>query len=251
MIFRPAHLLLSCVLATAAFGTTSAPAWAEGQVPLLAMAPAKTGAPENPGDLVAKATATAKKFIDDPTWSALRNMMGGATAVAIFPELTQAGLILAAEGGSGVFMVRHGTTWSDPVFVELAGTSLGFQGGAQVIEGVLVLMSDDGPDRMLKGAFGMGGQASIAVADLGIGGGTSGSGKTGINSFFISYGEGLFAGGAIGGSQITQNKEYNLFSYGQNYDAQKIMSSWTGKVANAVALQKLLNEATARAWKGK
>jgi lipid-binding SYLF domain-containing protein len=171
--------------------------------------------------------------------------------VAIFPDLTQAGFLLAAQGGSGVFMVRHGLTWSDPVFVELAGTSFGLQAGAQVTQAVLVLMSDDGPERMLKGAFGMGGQASIAIADLGLGGGTSGSGKTGINSFFISYGEGLFAGGAIGGSQITQSKDYNLFAYGQGYDAKKIIGGWTGKVSGSAALQTLLNDATARAWNAK
>lgn len=243
--------ILPCALMAAGLAAASLPARASDVAPQMAMTSPKTGSPENPGDLMPKATAVAKKFIEDPTWSALRNMLGGATAVAIFPDLTQAGFILAAEGGSGVFMVRHGNTWSDPVFVELAGTTAGFQAGAQVIQGVLVLMSDDGPERMLKGAFGMGGQASISIADLGIGGGTSGSGKTGINSFFISYGEGLFAGGAIGGSQITQTKEYNMFTYGQGYDASKIISGWTGKVANAAALQKILNDATARAWKGK
>lgn len=204
--------LLPCAVLAVSLVALSVPARADDAAAQTAMAPSKTGAPEDPGDLMPKATAVAKKFLDDPTWSALRNMLGGATAIAIFPDLTQAGFILAAQGGSGVFMVRHGLTWSDPVFVELAGTSVGFQAGAQVTQAVLVLMSDDGPERMLKGAFGMGGQASIAIADLGLGGGTSGSGKTGINSFFISYGEGLFAGGAIGGTQITQNKEYNLFA---------------------------------------
>lgn len=249
MRFRPLRLLPGVLLA-AGLATATLPAHADDAPLQLAMKSNNSGGPEDPGDLMPKATATAKKFIDDPTWSALRNMLGGATAVAIFPELTQAGFLLAAEGGTGVFMVRHGNTWSDPVFVELAGATAGLQAGAQVIQGVLVLMSDDGPDRMLKGAFGMGGQASIAVADLGLGGGTSGSGKTGINSFFISYGEGLFAGGAIGGSQITQSKEYNLFTYGQGYDASKIIGGWSGKVTSAAALQKVLNDATARAWKG-
>jgi lipid-binding SYLF domain-containing protein len=232
----------------AGFAFASLPARADDNASQLAMAANKTGAPEDPGDLMPKATAVAKKFLEDPEWTALRNMLGGATAVAIFPDLTQAGFILAAQGGSGVFMVRHGLTWSDPVFVELAGTSIGFQAGAQVTQAVLVLMSDDGPDRMLKGAFGMGGQASIAIADLGLGGGTSGSGKTGINSFFISYGQGLFAGGAIGGTQITQNKEYNLFAYGEGYDPAKIIGASTGKVPNAAPLQTLLNNATVRAW---
>ena len=75
-------------------------------------------------------------------------------------------------------------------------------------------------------------------------------GKTGINSFMISYGEGLFAGGAIGGSQITQNQEYNTFVYGTGYDARKITAAATGKVTQAEPLRKLLADATARAWKG-
>lgn len=250
MSFRPLRLF-PCILMVAGLAAATLPARADNVVPQLAMAAPKPATPEDPGDLMPKATAVAKKFLDDPAWSALRNMLGGATAIAIFPDLTQAGFLVAAQGGSGVFMVRHGSTWSDPVFVELAGTSFGLQAGAQVTQAVLVLMSDDGPERMLKGAFGMGGQASIAIADLGLGGGTSGSGKTGINSFFISYGEGLFAGGAIGGSQITQTKGYNMFTYGQGYDASKIIGGWTGKVASAAALQKILNDATARAWKGK
>lgn len=239
--------LLSCAVVIASLAV-AAPSLQAGEE--LATRPAATGAPEDPKGLMADATKTAKKFIDDPTWSALRNMLGGATAVAFFPDLTEGGFIVAAEGGSGVMFVRHGATWSDPVFIELASASFGLQAGVEVIEGVLVLMSDDGPQRLLTGAFGMGGQASIAVADLGLGGGTSGNRKTGINSFMVSYGEGLFAGGAIGGSQITQNKEYNTFVYGAGYDARKITAGSTGKVANAEALRKLLGDATARAWKG-
>ncbi len=247
MIFRPFRLI-PCALAAASLAMVSLPARADDAASQMAMTSPQASKPDDPGDLVPKATAVAKKFLEDPEWTALRNMLGGATAVAIFPDLTQAGFLLAAQGGSGVFMVRHGLTWSDPVFVEFAGTSVGFQAGAQVTQAVLVLMSDDGPERMLKGAFGLGGQASIAVADLGLGGGTSGSGKTGINSFFISYGEGLFAGGAIGGSQITQNKPYNLFTYGEGYDATKIIGASTGKVPTAAPLQTLLNNATVRAW---
>ncbi len=200
--------------------------------------------------LIAKADGALKQFLAEPRWSALRNLLGGARAVAIFPALKRGGFIIAGEGGEGVFLVRHGNDWSDPVAIELSTTSVGLQAGAQVSAGVLAIMADEGPKRFLDGAMNIGGTASVALADLGAGASATGSGSTGIDVLMVTQGEGLFAGGALGASSTSLNKARNTALYGADADLRAIVARPHGRLAEAAALRETLAAATARAWRG-
>lgn len=200
--------------------------------------------------LIGQADAALKHFLNEPRWSALRNLMGGARAVAIFPALKRGGFIIAGEGGSGVFLIRHGNDWGDPIAIDLSTTSVGFQAGAEVSAGVLAIMADDGARRLLDGAINVGGTASVALADLGAGAAATGSGSTGIDVLMVTQGEGLFAGGALGATATTLNKARNTALYGADADLKAIATRPQGRLTEAATLRETLSAATSRAWRG-
>lgn len=200
--------------------------------------------------LIGKADAALKHFLSEPRWSALRNLLGGARAVAIFPELKRGGFIIAGEGGAGVFLIRHGTDWGDPILIDLSTTSVGFQAGAEISAGVLAIMADEGPKRLFDGAMNVGGTASVALADLGAGAAASGSGSTGIDVLMVTQGEGLFAGGALGATSTSLNQPRNTALYGADADLRAIAARPQGRLAEAAGLRETLATATGRAWRG-
>lgn len=200
--------------------------------------------------LIGKADAALKQFIDDARWSALRNLLGGARSVAIFPELKRGGFIIAGEDGRGVLLVRHGTDWSDPIVITLTTTSIGFQAGAQVSAGVLAIMADGGTKRLLDGAINVGGTSSVALADLGVGAAATGSAATGIDVLMVTEGEGLFAGGALGATSTSVDLPRNNALYGAGVDLRALSARPQGKLAEAAPLRATLSAATARAWRG-
>ncbi len=216
----------------------------------MAAAPARADDRADAVALIGKADAALKHFLGEPRWSALRNLLGGARAVAIFPELKRGGFIIAGEGGQGVFLVRHGTDWGDPIVIQLSTTSIGFQAGAEVSAGVLAIMADEGPKRLLDGAINVGGTASVALADLGAGAAAPGSGSTGIDVLMVTQGEGLFAGGALGATSTSLDQQRNTALYGAGADLRAIAERPQGRLGEAAALRQTLSAATARAWRG-
>lgn len=199
--------------------------------------------------LIGQADASLKHFLGDPRWSALRNLMGGARAIAVFPALKRGGFVIAGEGGTGLFLIRHGNEWSDPIVVDLSTTSIGLQAGAEVSAGVLAIMADEGPKRFLDGAINVGGTASVALADLGAGAAATGSGATGIDVLMVTQGKGVFAGGALGATSSSLNHAGNAALYGADADLKAIVARPHGKLAEAAALRETLAAATGYAWR--
>src|SRR5438132_742305 len=79
-------------------------------------------------------------------------LMQDAKGVAIIPHVLKAGLVVGGRFGRGVVLVRQADgTWSNPVFVILAGGSVGWQVGIQSTDLVLVFKTSHSLDRILRG----------------------------------------------------------------------------------------------------
>jgi len=93
-----------------------------------------------------------------------RDLLAQARAVAVFPGVTKAAVIVGGRHGEGVVSARRADGfWSAPVFYEIGGGSFGLQVGAQVVDLVLLVMSQQGVESMLKSEFTLGGDASLAA----------------------------------------------------------------------------------------
>jgi len=139
-------------------------------------------------------------------------LLSDAQAVVIVPRVVKAGFIIGGRGGHGVVLCRNADlTWSEPTFVNLGGASLGFQAGVQSTDVLLVFKSKKSLERILagKGKLTLGADASVAAGPVGrqLEAGTDAKLQAEIISY--SRSRGLFAGVALDGAAITNDKDTN------------------------------------------
>jgi lipid-binding SYLF domain-containing protein len=85
-----------------------------------------------------------------------------ARCVAVIPALKRAMFVPGREDGRGVLSCRAGEGWSAPVFLRLANAGRGFPAGAEEIDLLLLVMNEDGAQKLLRNNIVFGVDASIA-----------------------------------------------------------------------------------------
>jgi SH3 domain-containing YSC84-like protein 1 len=199
--------------------------------------------------LVQSANNALEKFLADPQWEAVRNLLGGARAIYIAPHDTAGGFLITASGGDGVLLRRHGDIWSDPVFMHISSAGVGFAAGAEVQCIVMVVMTDPGVDGLISGVTQVGGSGGFALANLGLGGGGSGSSLSGgLQILTVSTAQGLFAGSDIQGTQMSTEDAYNIAVYGSGYNPTTVAAGSGGGMSAAAGLRDRLSKAVNEAW---
>ncbi len=144
-----------------------------------------------------------------PTW-----LLERAYAVAIVPDVIKVGFIGGARRGSGVLVVRKDDGhWSNPIFINLTGGSIGFQIGVQSSDVMLVFTSRAGVEGIVGGKVTLGADASVAAGPVGRQ--TAAATDVGFTAQVLSYSRsvGLFAGVALDGSAITIDHKSNAAYY--------------------------------------
>lgn len=131
-----------------------------------------------------------------------KELLDGAEAIAIFPDVVKAAFIVGGRGGQGVVSRRVRRGWSAPAFFNLAGGSFGAQIGAQQTDYVLLIMNDDGIKGLLEDKFELGGEVGIAAGPVGreLAASTNPRLAAGILSY--SRSKGVFIGAALKGAVI-------------------------------------------------
>ena len=94
-------------------------------------------------------------------------MFDSAECVAVFPSTIKGGFIVGARKGEGVVSCRTPRGWSAPVYLDMAGGSVGAQIGVQSTDFVLLFMNRSGADHLLKNEFTVGAEASVAAGPVG------------------------------------------------------------------------------------
>ncbi|MEE8271520.1 MAG: lipid-binding SYLF domain-containing protein [Alphaproteobacteria bacterium] len=165
--------------------------------------------------LVEKARLTVQTLLADPDYAPLRTSLENAQAVLIVPELLKGGFIIGGQGGNGVLVARdEDGRWGDPAFYLIAGASIGLQIGGQVSELVMAIMTEDGLNAILDHNAKIGADVSAALFTVGAGVGASTGLDTNADMYAFSRNQGLFAGGALGGSVISEKADWNRAYYG-------------------------------------
>ncbi len=172
-------------------------------------------------------------------------LLDKADGIAIIPGVIKAGFILGGRYGKGILVVREKDGgWSNPVFITVAGGSIGWQIGVESIDIILVFKSSRSIEGIMKGKFTLGADASVAAGPVG----RQASASTDIllQSEIYSYSRsrGLFAGLALDGAGIQINHDANEAFYGTGYALPAdIIGNRQLKVPPVVdRLKKLLNE---------
>ena len=94
-------------------------------------------------------------------------VLRNAKAVAIFPGVTKAGLILGGSYGTGVLMMKQNNEWNGPLFLSLYGGSIGAQIGAEKSDLLMVFNTDKALRDLQDGSLQFGAEASVAAGPYG------------------------------------------------------------------------------------
>jgi lipid-binding SYLF domain-containing protein len=164
----------------------------------------------------AKAARVFDQIMGTRERSIPRDLLDRAEAVAVFPSVIKAGLIVGGRGGRGVISRRVTGGWSAPAFFDLAGGSIGLQIGASSTDFVLLFMNENAVESLLGDKFEIGGEGSAAAGPVGRS--ASASTDLKLNAQILSYSRsrGAFAGLELKGVVIKPDNEDNHQVYGMS-----------------------------------
>jgi lipid-binding SYLF domain-containing protein len=148
-----------------------------------------------------------------------------ARCVVVIPELKKAAFVLGGEYGKGVTSCRAGDQWSAPVFMELAKGSWGFQAGAEQVDLVLLVMNEQGAQKLLKNKVNLGADASVAAGPIGRRGAVGTDAALTAEILSYSKSKGLFAGIDVSGGVLRPDDDANVSVYGKGAIPRTILAS--------------------------
>jgi lipid-binding SYLF domain-containing protein len=154
-----------------------------------------------------------------------RDLLVQARAVAVFPGVTKAAIIVGGRHGEGVVSVKRvgDGVWGAPAFFTIGGGSVGLQIGGQVVDLVLLVMSQKGVDSMLKSEFTLGADASLAAGPNSLHEGVGTDGRFKAEIFSYAKASGLFAGVSFEGSSLTPDGDAIRRVYGPQADSRDVL----------------------------
>ena len=176
--------------------------------------------------IVEKARVVVEEFRDDPNFKAVPVYIRHAYGVVIVPNMLEGGFILGARYGRGTLLVRNAQSgeWSPPIFVQVAGGSIGLQIGGQSVDLVITLMNEGAVRNVLNANFKIGAGAKGALGPVGAGIGAGTTLNFGEDAYFFARGQGLFAGLAVDGTAIWPDDEAMQAYYGRRVTISELLN---------------------------
>ncbi len=143
-----------------------------------------------------------------------QEVLGSAECVAVVPSMLKGGFIVGARYGRGLASCRTPKGWSAPAFFTVAGGSFGFQIGGQAVDLVMLIMNNDGMQKLMSSQFSLGADASVAAGPVGRHAEGNTDWKMRAQVLTYSRARGIFAGVSLAGAVIKQDKDSTREFYG-------------------------------------
>lgn len=200
------------------------------------------------GALVEGALEELQQFSKHTQWDGVENILGGAKAIIIAPDVKSGAFIVGVESGTGVLLARHGEVWSDPVFVKLWEESAGFQAGIKQSEMLMLILTRNAIKQVADGVSRVGAAGGFALGPFGVGASGAGGISGGAQILTVATSEGLEAGSALSNMNISPLKDLNTAAYGSDFNATEVLSKPGGQLEIAISLRDALAKITKSAW---
>lgn len=172
-----------------------------------------------------KATAALRELASVPETGIPRDLLSRAQAIAVFPGVVKGAFFFGGRLGNGVMSARRPDgTWSSPAFFTIGGGSWGLQFGAEVSDVVLVVMSRQGLDSLLRTKITLGADLGVAAGPLGRRAEAATDVRLTADILSYSRTRGLFAGVSVGGATVHADDDDNRELYGRPYTAREILT---------------------------
>ena len=177
-------------------------------------------------------------------------LLDEAKAIVVVPDTIKAGFMVGGRRGLGLMSVKSPDgTWSNPVFVKLAGASFGLQAGVQSADVILVFRSERGLDNIVNGKFTLGADAGVAAGPVGRNAAAATDGELKAEIWSWSRARGRCAGVALDGAVLSIDNGANRSTYGAGVTPRMVFEGRAPQAPSAAisAFRDALEEATAAA----
>jgi lipid-binding SYLF domain-containing protein len=208
---------------------------------------ALVGAPLQAGSRELRTVEAAAAAVDALSAIPLKGippaLLQDAKGVAIIPQMLKAGFLVGGRFGRGVVLARLSDgTWSNPVFVVLAGGGVGWQVGVQSTDLVLVFKTSHSLDRVLRGKGNITLGADVAIAAGPIGRQAEAATDVQLKAEIYSYSRtrGLFLGVSLEGAGLLVDCDANEAFYGLRGGRPQEVLAMRGVINSAVETLKAL-----------
>jgi lipid-binding SYLF domain-containing protein len=187
-------------------------------------------ATEEPSEQVKRMDAAATvldEIMGTPDKGIPEELLGSAKCLAVIPSMIKIGFVFGGRHGRGLATCRTTSGWSAPAPFSVTGGSWGLQIGGEAVDVVMLVMNDNGMEKMLSSKFKIGADASAAAGPVGrhVQGETDWKMRAEVLTY--SRARGAFAGVTVNGASITQDKDGTRILYGRMIPSAQIL---TGQV---------------------
>jgi SH3 domain-containing YSC84-like protein 1 len=174
------------------------------------------------------ATSTLHELSAAPDKGIPDEVYKSAKCVAVVPHLVKGAFIFGGKHGRGLATCKlPDGGWSAPAFFSISGGSWGLQIGAESIDLVMMIMTDEGAKHLLENKFQVGADASGAAGPVGRHASAGTDWKLDTQILTYSRSKGLFAGIDLDGSWIEHDSDSTKALYGKDFSNTELL---TGKV---------------------
>src|SRR5256885_2824042 len=142
-------------------------------------------------------------------------ILSRADCVAVVPSMLKGGFVVGGKYGRGLASCRTPKGWSAPAFFTVKGGSFGFQIGGQAVDLVMLIMNNEGMQRLLSSQFSLGADASVAAGPVGRHAEGNTDWKMRAQVLTYSRARGVFAGVSLNGAVVKQDKDSTRDFYGR------------------------------------
>ncbi len=167
------------------------------------------------GEVVDAARRVLDEIMLIPARRIPESMLAQGEGLVIIPGLLKGGFIVGVRHGRGVALVRESNgAWRGPVFVTLTGGSVGWQAGIQATDLILVLMTRNSVEGLMRGKFTIGADAAAAAGPIGRQATAATDARLKAEIYSYSRSRGVFAGISVDGSALQVDHLANSNYYG-------------------------------------
>lgn len=200
-------------------------------------------AKDTPQERIQEAAKTFDQIMAAPDKGIPQDLLDRAKCLVIVPGLKKAGFIVGGQYGRGYMTCRTNTArgFTGISAIKMEGGSIGAQIGAGETDVVLVVMNEEGAQKLMQSEFTIGGEADAMAGPVG----RSSSAQTDalMHAKILSYSRsrGLFAGIALKGTTLRTDGDENDKIYGKHVPHEDILTGKVPPPAMANVLYKSLN----------
>jgi lipid-binding SYLF domain-containing protein len=186
------------------------------------------------------AAAALHEILAAPDKGIPQDLFNKSVCAVIVPGLKKGAFIIGGKFGRGFIMCRKsGAGWSAPAGVKVEGGSFGLQLGGSSTDVVLLLMNQDGKEKLLQSKFTIGADGSAAIGPVGRTSSAATDAQMHAEILSWSRARGAFLGLSLEGATLRPDEDSNKDLYSKPATNREIVS---GSVEPPPAAAKLLSE---------